>query len=93
MLDWLWDWLSTIWDQVTAWFGDIVQAVFGWFMDAVVVVLSAIPVPTWAEGLTLDWVPPAMAYFLAPFNVGFGLTCIGFGYLWRFVIRRLPVVG
>lgn len=93
MLDWLWDWLDRVWDQLTGWFWDIFNAVAEVVFGALIAVLSAIPVPDWAEGLDLGWIPASMAYWLEPFQVGFGLACITGGYLIRFVVRRIPFIG
>jgi hypothetical protein len=93
MLDWLFDWLQ----DALQWFFDLVlwvpRKLYELVLDAFALVINAIPVPTWAEGLELDWIPSGMAYFLEPFQVGFGITVITASYLWRFLIRRIPVIG
>lgn len=71
----------------------IPRKIYQLFLEGLLALFNWIPVPAWAEGLDLDWVPSSMAYFLEPFNVAWGLTCITSAYLIRFLIRRLPVVG
>jgi len=93
MLDWLFEWLQ---DAVT-WFFDLVlwlpRKIYQLLLEGLLIVVNAIPVPTWAENLELDWIPSGMAYFLEPFNIPLAITCITSGYLLRFVVRRIPVIG
>jgi len=96
LADWfqvLWDWLTSIWTQLSEWVQDIFATLWDAVLDAVLAVLNTIPVPTWAENLSLDWVPVGMAYFLEPFQIPLALTCVTGGYLIRFLIRRIPVIG
>jgi len=71
----------------------IPRKIYQLLLEGMLALFNWIPVPAWAEDLNLDWVPSGMAYFLEPFNVAWGLTCITSAYLIRFLIRRLPVVG
>jgi len=92
-----WDWLTDWLDAAFAWLVELLlwipQKLYQLLLDGLTAVLNAIPVPAWAEGINLNWIPSGMAYWLEPFHIGFGMTCITGAYLWRFVIRRLPVVG
>lgn len=92
-----WDWLTDWLDAAFAWLVELLLwlplKLYELFLGAITVVVNAIPVPSWAEGLTLDWIPAGMAYWLGPFQIGFGITCITTAYLWRFLIRRIPVIG
>jgi len=89
----MFDWV----DEVLQWLLDVLlwvpRKLYQLILEGLLTVFNAIPVPSWAEGLDLDWIPAGMAYFLEPFNVAFGVTCITSAYLLRFLIRRIPVVG
>lgn len=93
MLDWLYDWLQ---DALT-WLKDLLLwlplKLYQLLLEALTTVLNAIPVPAWAENLNMNWVPSNLAYWLDPFNIPLALTCITGGYVLRFVIRRIPVIG
>lgn len=88
-MDWLTDVLQWVLDLLL-W---IPRKVYELFLTGILAVIEAIPVPSWAENISLDWIPSSMGYFLEPFNVPFGLLCITGGYLWRFLVRRIPVIG
>jgi len=89
----MFDWV----DEVLQWLLDVLlwvpRKLYQLILEGLLTVFNAIPVPAWAEGLDLDWIPAGMAYFLEPFSIGFGITCITSAYLLRFLIRRVPVVG
>lgn len=93
MLQRLWEWLNSFWEWLWGLISDFVLFVFSSFLQAVIGLFSLIPVPSWAEGLDLSWIPSGMGYFLEPFNLPLAVTAITGGYLIRFIIRRLPVVG
>jgi hypothetical protein len=92
-----WDWLTDWLDAAFAWLVELLlwlpNKVYELFLAGLLAVVNAIPVPSWATGIDLDWIPSGMAYWLEPFNVGLGLTCVLGGVLWRFLIRRIPVIG
>lgn len=92
-----WDWLTDWLDAAFAWLVQLLlwvpQKLYGLLLDGLAAVLTAIPVPTWAEGITLDWIPGTMAYFLEPFNIPLAMTCMTSAVLIRFLIRRIPVIG
>lgn len=91
--DWLTDWLDAAWAWLIELLLWVPQKLYGVLLGALSAVLNAIPVPSWAEGISLDWIPAGMAYFVAPFHLDLALTAITGGYLIRFLIRRIPVIG
>lgn len=92
-----WDWLTDFFNAAIAWLVEVLlwvpQKLYELFLAGLQALLNSIPVPSWAEDISLDWIPSGMAYWLEPFQVGFAMTCITGAYVIRFVIRRLPVVG
>lgn len=92
-----WDWLTDFLNDAIAWLIDLLLwlplKLYELLLSGLAAILNALPVPSWAADLNLDWIPSGMAYWLGPFQVGFGLTCITSAYLLRFLIRRIPVIG
>lgn len=41
----------------------------------------------------LSGLSSGVLYFLAPFNLGFGLKIVFSAYVTRFAIRRIPIIG
>jgi len=93
MLDALLDWLQAAWDWVVTFFTWLGEAIFSAVVKAVTVVLAAIPVPTWFANIDFGGVPPAVAYFGGPFQIGTGIGIMVSAYTIRFLIRRIPVIG
>jgi len=89
----MFDWV----DEVLTWILDVLlwvpRKIYELLLAGLETVIAAIPVPSWAAELSLDWLPSSMAYFLEPFQLGLAVTSITGGYLLRFIIRRIPVVG
>ena len=92
-----WDWLTDFLDAAFAWLIEVLlwvpHKLYELFLAGVLVVLEAIPVPDWAEGVDLSWMPSSMSYFLQPFNLPLAVACVTGAYLTRFLIRRIPVIG
>lgn len=61
-------------------------------LDSVVGLIEAIPVPAWAQNVTME-VPPYVAWGLGLFEVGTGASIIMGAYVVRFLIRRIPFIG
>lgn len=57
--------------------------------------ISSIPVPSWLSSAAgyIQNIPPDVLYFLAPFDLPFGLSVVTSALLIRFLIRRIPFVG
>lgn len=91
--DWLTDFLNDAWEFLSTLLLWVPQKLYDLFLSGVAAVIVAIPVPAWAQNLSLSWIPSGMAYWLEPFQVSFGLTCITSAYLMRFVLRRIPGIG
>ena len=91
--DWLTDWLS----GAFGWLVDLLLWVplklYTLLLAGLATVFEAIPLPSWASGLSFAGIHPAIAYFGAPMQFDLGLTCIVGGTLLRFLIRRIPVIG
>lgn len=73
----------------------LARHVWSGVLDAAASVLEAIPVPAWFSEAP-NWVggiPPAVVWFLSPFELGTGLGIVMAAWVIRFLIRRLPIVG
>jgi len=93
MLDWLWQWLEDAWQWIYEFLMWLPLKLYQLFLEAIAVIVAAIPVPDWVGDLNMAWVPSSMAYFLEPFNIPLAISCITGGYLLRFLIRRIPIIG
>lgn len=65
------------------------------FLDGLASFLEWIPVPSFMEDLGSFFgdLDPAILYFVAPMQIGAGVTMILGAAVVRFIIRRIPVVG
>lgn len=91
--DWLTDWLNSAWAWLVELLLWIPQKLYELVTAGLAAVIVAIPVPSWAEGISLNWIPNTMAYFLGPMNIPLAITCVTGGLLIRFLIRRIPLIG
>jgi len=81
------------WDAIL----DFISDIFIWIWESIVlfavVILEAIPVPSWAVTTTPLQLPSGIAWFLGAFEIPLGLTILSSAWVIRFLIRRLPVIG
>jgi hypothetical protein len=82
-------------DALTEMFLYIPRKVFSWLMDGLASILESIPVPSWLSGLDSSSlsIPGEVMYWLAPFQLEFGVSAIVGAYMVRFIIRRIPFIG
>lgn len=85
--------------RILDWFVELLlwvpRKVYEMLLDGIASFFESIPAPDFMTSLgnyasALD---PAIGYFVAPLQLGAGLTIVVVAYIIRFAIRRLPVVG
>lgn len=90
----IWHWLAEAAQWLIDWLFALPKFAFAELLDGVLAVLTAIIPADLADRVAVVGdLPGYMLYFLAPFQVGSGLSIILGAYAIRFVIRRLPFVG
>jgi hypothetical protein len=73
----------------------VLKHVLAALVTAFAEMLSLVPVPDFLESAAARFaaVPVGVAWFLAAFEVKFGLGVMAFAYMLRFAIRRIPFFG
>ena len=85
--------LFDTWQKLYDFWVDGWNWIFEQLLLAFVVVLEAIPVPSWASNISTMSVPSEMMYFINAFEIPYGAGVMASAWAIRFVIRRLPVIG
>tara|TARA_R110000737_G_C14590067_1_gene487349 strand:+ start:34 stop:330 length:297 start_codon:yes stop_codon:yes gene_type:complete len=63
------------------------------FLDGAASLIDVIPVPDFLLNLQTVNMPSGVAFFVAPFEVEFGIGIIVGAYIARFIVRRIPLIG
>jgi len=79
------------------WLSDEFKAFWLYLYDSLItglaVVVEAIPVPDFLSNIQSVSLPSGVAWFIEPFNIGYGLIAIVGAYTARFILRRIPFIG
>lgn len=79
------------------WIQEELKALAIWWYDVLLssfaFVIEMFPVPNFLLDLPSYTVPPAMGWFLEPFQIEYGISIVVVAYTARFALRRVPVVG
>lgn len=63
------------------------------FMGGLATLVESIPSPDFLQNMQTMVMPPAVSWFLQPFEIPYALTVIASAYVARFVLRRIPFIG
>ena len=82
-------WAGWLTDEIYLLLVDLYASVLG----GVVLMLSAIPAPSFLTSLGSLSIPSSVLFFADVFEVNYGLGIVVSAYTIRFLIRRIPVIG
>ncbi|WP_082335976.1 DUF2523 family protein [Pseudomonas syringae] len=88
-------WLRDVISDVAQFFIDMLLNMLDWIWSAFIGLLDTLPIAstvTQASSL-FSAIPASVWYFMNVFQIPLGITFVLSGYLIRFLIRRLPIVG
>lgn len=80
--------ISNFFDSFERFFLSIYDAL----LQSLVALIDLIPVPDFVQNVNIT-VPPMAAYFMDLFHVQYGATVLVSAHIFRFILRRLPIVG
>jgi hypothetical protein len=90
MFDWITDVLEWL-KELLLW---LPRKLWELLLDGLASVLELIPVPEFLQGgPVLGFVPPEVAFFAHAFLLEEGVTIVIGAYMFRFILRRIPVIG
>ena len=80
-----------------AWIGEELRSWALWLYDSVLQGFSSLinylPVPDFMINMGQLELPASVSWFVAPFQLEWGLALFATAYTARFVVRRIPVIG
>lgn len=80
------NWLKTQLEALGDWY---VQT----WIDLGTALVNVIPVPDFLVNLQPVTIPSSVSFFIAPFNLEYGIGIIVSAYIARFILRRIPIIG
>ena len=88
-------WLRDVISDVAQFFIDMFLNLLDWIWSAFIGLLDTLPISSMVEQASglFSAIPSSVWYFMNIFQIPLGITFVLSGYLIRFLIRRLPVVG
>lgn len=91
----LWEFLTTLWANVVAFFTELPLKVLSGVLGAVASLIEAIPVPDFLSGglqSFLSAVDPSVLYFLAQSGFPEAVALLGSGFAFR-MVRKAATLG
>lgn len=87
--------LSAFADWLLRVLGEIVLYVVDVFVTFLIEMLSWVPVPDFINDVAGAWGPmvSAVGYWIAPFQLGYGVSVMIGALIARFILRRIPLIG
>lgn len=92
--------LSCEWYDVScglSWLSEELKAIAIWVYDGIlqgmVALVGSIPVPDFLVNVGTLELPSGVSYFADPFQLEWGVGIFVSAYVFRFLLRRIPVIG
>lgn len=87
--------MQNFFDQIFDMLMWVPRELYSLLLDGLLAVINAIPVPAWAANVAsyAAGISSDVMYWVAPFQIGTGISIIMSAYVIRFTIRRIPFVG
>lgn len=98
MFDWvndIWDWFVQLFYALKDFLTDLPLIALGHFLDAVATLIEAIPVPAFADGVTLGSIlsnlPSGVLYFLSQSGLNEGFAILSGAFVFRMIRKAITL--